>query len=398
MPWPGFFDPADESLWAHGSDVDWIRGDWIARSETITATAARNPWLVTNRRVAESEIRRNRMQALAILGAILSWRVCTVSQLQAGLASLPVPAFTRIAPNLYGAMCRLGLINVGFSPAERIEGMMGEQAWLSMGNDAKLIRRHLDLIGDGRWLTPMLSGSGRLNAMRSHARHNTYAAHAGLTLAHDPRIRLTGGDGWGGFNRIDPQATGEAGLNLVSSTDVIALVGNGVLASLEVQGPSHRMETKTGNWMRLLAYSPMRRRGLLCVWLVIPSASGDTPRFDRLLDRLGATPEAMAGDPPTARRMGLAHWDDWYDHGHATDAFGTYTDLLGQSQSIFDPAWAGAAPQHHDVHALDRWGWAVMRTQIREHWGWDASGWSMPEAYRGGFYGFARRGGGADGR
>lgn len=390
-PWPGFFDPADPILWANGSDVDWTRGDWIESSATLTALGMRNPWLVTNRKVAEAEIRAHPQEVTAIAGALLSWRVCTASQINAGLTSTPTPPFTRTSPNLYGAMCRLGIINIGFSPTERLTQTMVDQTWISMGNDAKLVRRGLAFAAPGPWIAKALT-PGRLSAMRSHARHNTYAAHAGLALVHDERIRLTGGDGWGAFRLIDPQATAEAGLNLISSTDLVALTQDNVLAGIEVQAHSNRMEQKIENWTRLLAASPMRRRGLLCIWLLIPNPRGQYPAAQTIFDRIASSDQAMAGDPPVVDRIGIARWDEWFDHGRPTEALGRYTDPLGRTGSIFDPKWKPVTPDIADPGRVGEWGWQVMRDQIRRHWGWDPSGWSMPEAYKGGFHGFTTGG------
>ena len=74
----------------------------------------------------------------------------------------------------------------------------------------------------------------QLIGMRRHVRHNTYAAHVGLHLGVNPDIKLVGGDGWGAFRLIDPQAVSEAGLPHSCSTDITALASNNVLAGIEV--------------------------------------------------------------------------------------------------------------------------------------------------------------------
>lgn len=182
------------------------------------------------------------------------------------------PEFHRDEPNLYGALCRLGVIDIGFSPYERFSGQIIPQTWLSLSSDKKLIRNTLGLFNSATWLRRMLSDK-QLIGMRRHVRHNTYAAHVGLHLGVNPDIKLVGGDGWGAFRLIDPQAVSEAGLPHSCSTDITALASNNVLAGIEVQVHPNNMSQKISNWSKLLAYSPMQRRGLICIWLLIRDTS-----------------------------------------------------------------------------------------------------------------------------
>ncbi|EIJ25902.1 hypothetical protein HMPREF1314_1440, partial [Bifidobacterium longum subsp. longum 35B] len=141
-------------------------------------------------------VKANSELVTSIIGALLSWRTCTVDQLRAGLSVKGAPEFHRDEPNLYGALCRLGVIDIGFSPYERFSGQIIPQTWLSLSSDKKLIRNTLGLFNSATWLRRMLSDK-QLIGMRRHVRHNTYAAHVGLHLGVNPDIKLVGGDGWG---------------------------------------------------------------------------------------------------------------------------------------------------------------------------------------------------------
>lgn len=387
-------DPDDPAYFQLGSDVDWIRGDYVHGLEQPGVFARRHPWIVANRLFAETMVRSNPEQVLSILGALFSWRVCTISQLQAGLAIHGAPPFDRTEPNLYGALLRLGAISIGFDKRENLEGITLPQVWITVGKDSKLVKRTVNLINDKGWLKKTLTTT-LFSAMRVHARHNTFASQLGLALAHDKRTRFTGGDGWGAFRTIDAQAVAEVGLNRVSSTDVVASLANNVLAGMEVQSSSHNLDTKIANWSKLLAYSPMNRRGLLCVWLFIKRADGEYCSYKSIFDKAKDLPEMMVGNPTVAQRMGHARWDDWFDHGQPTEHFGCYEDMLGATRSIFDMSWSNVAPTPRPMSAINDWGWQVMRDAIRQEWGWDASKWVMPEKYRGDFFGFIQ--GGADG-
>lgn len=387
--WQGM-DPDDPSMFAYGSDVEWVRGSYAARLEHPVVFQRINPWLPGDVLSAWAMAERERDAVVALMGTLISWRVCTVRQLQAGLCPARLPVFDRYSPNLYGALCRLGIINVGFSPAERLEGRIVPHVWLSMSNDAKLIRRGIRRLGADSWTARTLT-PGSLTAQHTHARHNTYAAHVGLTAMHDPRVSLTGGDGWAGFRDVDRQAAVEADTRL-SSADVVILTKGNVLAGVEVQSSPHGVYEKASRWARLLAYSPMRRRGLVCVWLTIPNGNGAYSDLAAILGQLASQDTMMVGDPPVAARMGCARWDQWYAQGKPTGRFGGYVDMLGETRSIFDDAWSAHTPTPAGIDHVRDWGWRRMRDDIRANWGWDASRWTFPESLRGGFAGFAQGG------
>ena len=167
-------NPDDRALWPMGSDADWIRGSDVANNEHPGVLAQRHQWIVPNRLFAESMVKANSELVTSIIGALLSWRTCTVDQLRAGLSVKGAPEFHRDEPNLYGALCRLGVIDIGFSPYERFSGQIIPQTWLSLSSDKKLIRSTLGLFNSATWLRRMLSDK-QLIGMRRHVRHNTYA-------------------------------------------------------------------------------------------------------------------------------------------------------------------------------------------------------------------------------
>lgn len=144
------------------------------------------------------------------------------------------------------------------------------------------------------------------------------------------------------------------------------------------------------NWSRMLAYSPMQRRGLLCVWLFIRNQKDHKyPGITPILERASLFDEMMVGTPTVAQRTGYAYWDEWFNSdGTRTEHFGEYMDLTQNKRSIFDPHWNSYTPHTQPLHVLNDWGWQVMRDTIRREWGWDVSTWTLPDAYRGGFYGF----------
>ena len=159
----------------------------MANNEHPGVLAQRHQWIVPNRLFAESMVKANSELVTSIIGALLSWRTCTVDQLRAGLSVKGAPEFHRDEPNLYGALCRLEVIDIGFSPYERFSGQIIPQTWLSLSSDKKLIRSTLGLFNSATWLRRMLSDK-QLIGMRRHVRHNTYAAHVGLHLGVNPDI------------------------------------------------------------------------------------------------------------------------------------------------------------------------------------------------------------------
>lgn len=392
--WTPFFDPKDPGLYVPQGDVDWMSGTWASRLDKPTAVEEVNPWLPGRKSVAEGIVRQNRDKTRALLFALLSWRSCTVKQLQAGLcATKGMPDFDREHPNLYGALCRLGCVSIGFSMRERFERVRVPQVWLSMNGRKENVARVCKLIGLTAGERESLT-STRAYSAHANARHNTFASHVGLTFAHDDRARLTAGDGWGLFRTIDPIAKTEAGIGgNLSGTDVIALCRNNTLACVEVQMHYNGLFDKLQRWAKLLAFSPMRRRGIVNVWLFAPMNRGSGQdkygSMENMFHNAGAYIDVLgAGTPSVATRMGYAYWTDWYENGHPTERFGTYTDMNGARRSIYDPQWKHFTPATNPVTDVTDWGWKTMRDQLHDYWGVDATRWTMPEMWRGGFEGF----------
>ena len=381
------FDPNDENLWKTGSIADWYKGNDMFEMEHPGLFAQTHPWFVANKLFAETMVKANSELVSSILGALFTWKTCTVDQLRAGLSIKGAPAFERDEPNLYGAMNRLGIINVGFSQAERLYGQTVNHVWLSPSNSPRLINRAMKLYGMEKWMRETMAVS-YYAGNRFHVRHNTYAAHAGLMLARDSRVKFSSGDGWGKFRSVDPQAVAESKVGKACATDVVTLCRNNVLAGIELQTSNSELDKKMQNWAKMLAYSPMKRRGLICVWLQIPKANEGYESFNAVIQRTQGMTEMVVGNPTVSQRMGVAVWDEWFEHGIPTDRFGEYTDMSGTRRNIFSDEWAQYTPQVRDVRKVSEWGWDVTRDIIKKDWGWDVSGWTMPEAYRGGFYGF----------
>jgi hypothetical protein len=401
--WSRFFNPDSAGMFPHGSDVDWFLGSYVSGLSEAGAVRREHPWLVANRNMALYMVRHEGGTVIRLVAALMAWRTATVSQLQAGLCSVRVPDFTRDEPNLYGALNRLGVIDVGFNQSERLDGRRFPQVWVALGTNADLVRKVVDYVGDDftgddRWLARvMFSGSGF--RMRRHARHNTFACHVALSALHDVSgVRFVTGDGWGSFRRIDERAAVDAGMtNGLNATDVVLSMGcNNVLAGVEVQAYSDSVTLgrKAERWARLLSCSPMSRRGLVCVWLAIPSAVRDwTAPFERVFERLRSDPVVAAGEPSVGSRIGLAYWTDWYEGGVPTGEWGTFVDVFGKRHSLFDDWWSSYTPDH--VNSIDRiseWGWDETRRILSESWGMDASGWDLPDCLKGGFYGFSTPG------
>lgn len=398
ITWPGIFNPNDPTLWTQGSDVDWIYGDYIHDMMHQGRLQHTAPWIVREERSAIKLIRDNDRTVLAILGALMAWRVATISQLQAGLApDAPIPDLYRDIPGLYGAMLRMGLIDIGLSPRERLEHIQSPQVWLALGKQSRLVRNITTILkdritGTDQWITTTLF-SGRGYYTRRHARHNTFAAHTALAAIRQPETALVTGDGWGAFRRIDRHACDEANLTGLSAADVVILTRAHTTCCLEVQAAGLDTSEKLDNWMSFLAASPMSRRGLLCVWLTIPNTTGTQPNLSGHLTNAARKPTAAIGDPSVGQRIGTARWDRWFDDdGRPTDDWGTYTDLFGAARSIAS-GWRGSTPPDWgDPARVGDWGWDQVRAMIGREWGLDASAWRMPDHLRGGFHGFVEGG------
>lgn len=385
MSWKPKLNPDQPGLYGDRTDVDWIDLTRFGPGSDEYEWARNQPWHVT-KPSAEAIIRRHPKETMGVIAALASWRTCAISQLQDGLCPVPVPDFDREHPNMYSALMALGVLKIGFSGRERHGYATIPQVWLALCIQRKQLKHVFHIIDADPGAIQSIAANEKLR-VRCNARHNTYACHLGLTLAKDSRCRFTCGDGWAGLRTIDPQARAEAGLPVATSGDLVALLTNNVLANVEVQTSGGKIEEKASRWARMLAASPIDRRGIVCVWLAVRKRWANAIDFGpELLDPVRNLPEASV--PLVQQRMGFARWDEWFDpKGLPTSRLGTYTDLSGLTRSLFDPQWAQLAPKPKPLSYACDWGWRTMRMQLRDYWGWDPKAWAYPQRLRGGFRG-----------
>lgn len=387
LSWTGCFDPLDDYLWFGQSNCDWIKPSQMQDLMTMGFNeTGRYPWYVSDLKKARTMVQENREAVLSIIGSLMSWRNATVSQLQAGLVRYPVPEFTRSSPNLYGALSRVGALNIGFSKREYIANVYVPQVWLGLNGIRGQVSKVTRLAAGYGYPTDAIIRPGV--GTHQYARHNTCASHVGLAFAHDSRVKYTAGDGWALFRRLDAQATGEMGIHFNNVPDLLGFTTRGVVAAIEVQSALTDVPKKMRAWVDFLSHSPMSRRGLLCIWLLIPSVSQGMANFTKIFEEAMNLPGVTVGEPPVSDRIGWANWYDWFDQqGNPTDRLGTFTDLMGHERSMFDTDW-GLLPQTADYSELTDWGWNLMNRSILDVFGWDTSTWVKPDLYRGDSYGF----------
>lgn len=388
--WEPFFNPLDVDLWANASDVNWMKGSWVRSHKHPAALAKQWPFIPPTRTQAASIIRIRHEQVLAILGGLFSWRTATVDQLRAGLVTdgMRIDAFARDVPTVWGALLKLGAIDVGFSKAEVFDDRRVNQVWVQVGSMPNFTKEITDTLNLPAWMRGVLT-SGDFRAVHSYARHNTLTNHVGLTAAHDDRVRFTCGDGWGGFRYIDPQAVAEIGGAGRQVADMLAFLSNGVTMALEVQLHSSDVTKKLKAWSKFLAYSPMSRRGLVNIWLQPPLPDGVYPNYLQSFKNIASDKTMTVGTPIVAQRLGYARWEEWFDPaGKPLPQWGEYEDLTGTRRSVFDEQWKQYTPTLNPVSTVCEWGWQLMNERIRQAWGWDISAWDKPASMRGGFWGF----------
>lgn len=383
--WTGLFDPMDPMLWVNGTDCVWVRGEAVMALESRGALARAYPWMVSNRAQAEAMVRANQDTVVGLVEALLSWRTVDVAQLRSGLCRVPLPVFDRDRPSLYGALARLGLVSVGFSYLDSL-GVPSERVFLSLGGVEKLNRSVLRLLDVPSWVRSSLEATGRLYGRRQATLHNILAAHTGLAFLNDSRCMAVGGDGLSGFNLVDPVARKEADVAF-GAADCVAVANQGAMCAVEVQRTGMNVRQKAERWARLLAASPMSRRGLICVWLFPKSVkTGEyAPRAG--LSAAASLPEMTVGIPMVSARMGFALWDDWFEKGVPSERFGSYTDMLGVERSVFDlegPVVDPVAASHWGDRQVDDWVGRVFHV--------DMSRFRHPASVRGGLGGLIVKG------
>lgn len=376
--WEPFFNPMSPLLWVNGSDCVWIRGESVVALHNRGRLRDVYPWIVGDVRVAESMVRRSSSLVAALVESLLSWRVVELSQLQAGLCAISPPDFDFENPSIYGALVRLGAVSVGFPYLDSLGVENSGRVFLCLGGVESLVKRVLPLLEVPVWVKSVLTSSGHVVGRREATFHNVLAAHCGLAFQHDKRFRLVGGDGVSGFNLIDPQARAESRVAF-GAADCVGLTSRGVMVAVEVQRSHVNLEGKIRKWVRLLAASPMSRRGLVCVFLLPRNMrTGGYPTVAGF-SRAGLMVEAGVGTPPAASRVGWARWEDWFTpQGYPSDGLGAYTDIRGESRSVFD--FQGPRV---DVERAEQWGFMQVDDWVEKVFGVDVSRWVHPNCLRG---------------
>lgn len=393
VPWKPFLNPLQQGLFDGSAEVDWLYGEYVrSLSKDYKRLAAREQWIVWDRRRAQLMVAAQRDAAVGVVGALLSWRSACVSQLQAGLCSVPVPSFDRSRETLWGALLRLGVIDVGFSKTERWGGLEVPETWIALSHREENLKRLLRLLDLPQWYAAVLS-SGKLHGQRVYAFHNMMCDHVGLAAIHDPRFSFSAGDGWCNLRSLDEKALRQSGsVTSIAGGDVLMMTRGGVAVAVEGQGTLQSVEEKMRRWMRFLASSPMEYRGIVCVWLRMPNPHyGGEPDLAHVLERLRDDPLMLAGrSVPVSMRLGVASWGDWFDPmGRPAEGFGVFSDSFGIPRSVFDGEYSDNAPAAADASSLTGWGRGVLAETFRRVWGLDTSGWAVPDSYLGGFPGAA---------
>lgn len=382
-------NPLDSELFGYGADVDWYRGLYVLQNKA-TRFYQNNPWIPVTIREADQIIATHQEEAWSVLCAVMSWRSVTVGQLRAGLANTPVPLFDWLAPSLWGALLRKGWIDCGFPLSLRMEGTPPGDVWIRASQKQKNVRDWLQAVHQPSWMLRVIADSGEV-PQHAFARHNTFADHCGLVAVHDPRCVYTAGDGWCAFTALDPQATRLAAISRGAAGDVSWVTGDGVTVVGEVQSSTHEVVEKFRRWIRFLHASPFTRRGLICLWILIPSSAGTYPSFASIVSQLSVDPLVMTGVPSVGSRCGIVRWDTWFtSEGYPTDRWGSYTDLCGVQRTVWDTCFVSQAPVLADPVGVVQWGCPVVRDVIKSVWGWDTSTWGCPSSLCGGWNGFTR--------
>ena len=363
-PWMPFENPLDDSLFDGDSDVDWVTGGYVYHGRHLGRFYEANPWVPEDIRLAARIVKT--VDTYPLLCALMSWRSVTVGQLQAGLCNQRVPVFDWTAPSVYGGLLRLGLVDIGFPRSYRWGHVQPRDVFLRMSMGRGRVRRWLRLLGKPMWVAGLLSDSGE-RALHAYARHNMFADHVGLTAIRDARVLCAAGDGWCAFRLLDERARGESGVALGATGDVLIVLKTGVCVVVEVQSSIAGVEGKVSRWERFLQASPFARRGIICVWLGIPSPreQGSYARIGSVLAEHAGDPLMLAGDVPLNRRMGYARWDEWYEpDGLPAARWGVYRDATGMPMSVFDEGLGEAAPSPRPLDRVRNWGEGLVRAEL----------------------------------
>lgn len=377
----------DPLLWVNGSQGFWVKGASIIATPSL---ADNLPFVVKDQHNAWALIRHQKQVVVTIFETLLMWRTVEITQLPA-LTKSVLPDFSWDTPNVYGALLRLGVINIGFDSTGMLTGKP-RAIFLSIGSVEVLNKRFLKQLHIPAYMNTLLNApAGRLTATRQATMHNVLTAHVGVEALTDKRVQAVAGDGMSSFRMLTPS------LSTVSNGaggDMTIFFTNGVSMAVEVQRTTIKLLDKMSRWLDALAQSDMRERGLLCVWLLPRNVTnGAYASVQSYVDKIRELPVSGVADSTgvlAGSRMGVVEWDTWFDsYGRLTDRFGFFVDVFGHERYVMD--FAGSMPIDWDK--ASHWGFRQVDSVLGDVFHVDTSMWSHPECLAGGLGGLTVRDG-----
>ncbi|QYJ03101.1 hypothetical protein KUV85_12235 [Nocardioides panacisoli] len=288
----------------------------------------------------------DRAAALNLLGALVCWGALTSNQAAAlvGDVRLADPRSRLVATLFVNELVRINspLPGQGLADAGRAAAMY-QLGYL----DAVHAQRHL--LTGAEWLA--VSGGHDLPSGDGNPRHDVLAAELGLRAAALPSIATVVGPRLSGFSSLVPPLHGCTPPK--GGPDLVLVRNDGMRICIELTATTGRaFDKKVERWARLLAEAPMKRTGIVVIFLAAGRLVGMRKKAARwpeheIYKNLAAA-VAKSGSRDVAERMFAAHWHDWFPA--PLTATSDFTTLTAAAPVGHRRAWAPASVGDVDLY------------------------------------------------
>jgi len=259
---------------------------------------------------------------LDVWGAVTQWCTLTTQQV-AAVTGIPIAGVRRCLSELFA----MGLVECGLS----VHPMLSSRALLDEGamwRPGRLPKQAARL-----WLmmttAERLSVSGGRPVVPAHQfdRHNVSTAEFALRLAEFAQVGTVLGDtlsGVGGLTVLDGRGVALARANMQADMTVVRPDGLRIAVEVTVSC-SPDFPRKVRNWAAVLSQHPLAESGLVVMFLLArrldsrKRAMGATEKQVRRALREAVQEFRGAPGDPTAARMIVARWDDYFPEDGTVD-------------------------------------------------------------------------------
>ncbi|MGN7187010.1 hypothetical protein [Microbacterium enclense] len=317
-------DPVHDGLFATSSSAIWNSRKLLAK-RLASGAIGKPPALLRADPESAWAARQDTMwwqRRLDVLSCLTQWCVLTIQQI-AAFTGHPIGGVSRVLGELFA----MDLIECGMTvhPSQSTTHALRRSSLWRTTSDREAWRRLRTMMTGVEQLS--VTGGSPSNASHLYDRHNVITAEFALRLAEFGRPAALLGDTLSHarlLTALDGRPVALA--HAQTQADMTIVRADGLRIAVEMTVNVNRsFATKARSWARLMQMHPLVETGLVVLFLVAPAAEGShtsigsTEATVRKHIRAATAEYRGTTGNPTAARMFVARWDDYFPESGQVD-------------------------------------------------------------------------------